>query len=577
MTRPSTPNLVDGRYSIKELIDESAHRRILEGFAAATGLTCSLLSYPDQELLISAGWRDVCQLFHRRVADAATLCQEGELALTSRLSSSDRVVFGPCSHGLVHGATPVFVKSTQVASLITGQVVFEPVDLDAARLRAEQFGFDEAAYLRAMAKVPVITRAQMRSALEFLGELATTIGELGLRTLEADALTQTFQHEIAQRREAERDLRMSRDILERTSDFVSTSTPAGVITYVNAGGWKLLGRSPMDPPLTLRIQDCHPDWSYMVVAEEGLPAASRDGIWTGETAIQNADSLAIPVSQVIICHRDADGEIEFFSTIIRDLTEQKHAAEELANYRSHLEILVAERTQALRKAQEELVQRERLAALGKLTATVAHEIRNPLGTVRSAVFSMGEALDRKDPERLERARTLAERNIQRCDAIIEELLDLTRKRELRRIETPLDDWMQRLLDERDWPPTLTVESTLDSSVSLPLDREQLRRAVINVLDNAEHAALDSEAASQLVRIRTRGTAKRAEIRVQDTGPGIAPGNQARIFEPLFSTKSFGVGLGMTIVMDIMEAHRGGIEVESEQGRGTTITLWLPNT
>jgi signal transduction histidine kinase len=117
-------------------------------------------------------------------------------------------------------------------------------------------------------------------------------------------------------------------------------------------------------------------------------------------------------------------------------------------YRSQLEALVGQRTRELEQAQAELVRRERLAVLGQLTATVSHEIRNPLGTVRNSIFSAREGLERGQDERAQRALALADRNVRRCDAIITDLLDLTRKRELHTRQTPIDTWLGGLLDEQ---------------------------------------------------------------------------------------------------------------------------------
>jgi signal transduction histidine kinase len=120
----------------------------------------------------------------------------------------------------------------------------------------------------------------------------------------------------------------------------------------------------------------------------------------------------------------------------------------------------------------------------------------------------------------------------------------------------------------------------DTAVSI--DRDRLRRAVINVFDNACQAMVGagmegagSEAHSLTVRTRERDG--RVEVIFEDTGPGMPPDIYKKIFEPLYSTKGFGVGLGLPVVKQIMEQHGGGIEIESEEGRGTRVCLWLPTS
>ncbi len=112
-------------------------------------------------------------------------------------------------------------------------------------------------------------------------------------------------------------------ILESTSDFVSTSTPDARLTYMNSAGRRLLGLENGANMRNMRIQDTHPDWAFEIVRDEGVPAAIRDGIWTGDTAVLNSRGEEIPVSQVIMSHKSPEGELEYLSTIIRDISTRK--------------------------------------------------------------------------------------------------------------------------------------------------------------------------------------------------------------------------------------------------------------
>jgi PAS domain S-box-containing protein len=272
---------------------------------------------------------------------------------------------------------------------------------------------------------------------------------------------------------------------------------------------------------------------------------------------------------------DAQGRVAEIIGVGRDITGHKHAEMELEKYRLHLEELVERRTAELRKAQSDLVEKERLAVLGQLTATVSHEIRNPLGTVANALYSLRAILPGECIASAERSLLLAERNVQRCDEIISELLDFTRRRYPQCERFAVDPWLRSLLEELSWPEHLEKLWRLESGAVVFADPERLRRAMINVIDNALQAMEEKGKGGQILEIITRIVAGRFEVVVRDNGQGIPEEIRERIFEPLFSTKNFGVGLGVPIIRNIMEDHGGGVSYESTPGEGTAVTLWLP--
>ncbi|MGW8247164.1 MAG: ATP-binding protein [Acidiferrobacterales bacterium] len=252
----------------------------------------------------------------------------------------------------------------------------------------------------------------------------------------------------------------------------------------------------------------------------------------------------------------------------------------LKHHQLHLEELVRERTERLETAQETLVRNERLAALGQLTATVSHELRNPLNAMQPSLYIIRNQIDPGDKNVIESVDRI-DRNLKRCDRIIDELLDFTRITSLQLAEVNLDDWIKSVIGELEIDPKIKIEWDLNlTGMLLRLDPERMRRAVTNVVVNACQAMLFKEEdhpgdSANILTIQTRNTGQRLELNIRDTGPGISPGDREKVFEPLYSTKNFGVGLGMPIVKQIMELHRGGVEIESEPGKGTMISLWLP--
>jgi PAS domain S-box-containing protein len=260
--------------------------------------------------------------------------------------------------------------------------------------------------------------------------------------------------------------------------------------------------------------------------------------------------------------------------VTRDIDQRKANEAELAGYRAQLEKLVKERSAALQEAQEELIRQERLAVLGRLTATVSHELRNPLGTIANALFII-----QQEPgggtEQHRRALQRCERAIARCNGIVDELLDFTRTWKPALARTQFDAWLARLLVESPPPDGVAHETHLASNATVSMDPEQVRRCVTNILSNAHEAILSVRSSGGRVVVETLSREGQLVARFSDNGPGVAEENRDRLFEPLFSTKSFGVGLGLSIVRQIMRAHGGEASfVDSPQG-GATVELTFP--
>ena len=267
------------------------------------------------------------------------------------------------------------------------------------------------------------------------------------------------------------------------------------------------------------------------------------------------------------------------SELTSNIEQRKRAEIALQKLNEGLEQTVEDRTAELRGTQEKLLRKERLAALGGLTATVSHELRNPLGAMRSATDAIKKLADRRQPH-LTRAIALLDRSQIRCDKVITDLLDYTRAPELTRSVSRIDDWLDGLLDDYEVPPGITLRRELGSDVEIGFDHDRLDRSVRNLIDNACQAMQPGdgdavEAEDHRLTVATRRADRGLELSIKDTGVGIAPDAREKVFEPLYSTKSFGTGLGLALVKQIAEQHGGGVEIMGEPENGTEIVLWLP--
>lgn len=248
---------------------------------------------------------------------------------------------------------------------------------------------------------------------------------------------------------------------------------------------------------------------------------------------------------------------------------------ELDNYRKHLEKMVEERTARLEDAQKKLVISEKMATLGKLTATVSHELRNPLGTIRASVFSVRRRLKEPD-EKLVNALDRAERNIKRCDLIIDELLNYSRTSVLNLEPTAIDSWINEVFEEMNPPEGIIVERQLKAGVTVAMDQERFRRSIVNILTNAYQAIQEkNDDKGGCVNVRTYQDNNSIIIDISDNGVGFDMANKSKLFEPLYSTKTFGIGLGIPITLQIIEQHGWNMEITGKPQVGTSVIITIP--
>lgn len=135
--------------------------------------------------------------------------------------------------------------------------------------------------------------------------------------------------DITTRKQAKREQQRLLAILEATPDFVSTADPSGRLLYMNRSGRQLMGKEPDEDLKTALIPDAHPAWAQKLIAEEGLPVARRNGVWSGETAVLRHDGREMSTSQVILSHTNTEGEVAYFSTIARDISTRKRTEQQL--------------------------------------------------------------------------------------------------------------------------------------------------------------------------------------------------------------------------------------------------------
>jgi signal transduction histidine kinase len=267
-----------------------------------------------------------------------------------------------------------------------------------------------------------------------------------------------------------------------------------------------------------------------------------------------------------------------------EIAERKRAEETLKNYSERLEEMVKERTHELEAAQDELVKQEKLSVLGQLTATVSHELRNPLGVIRSSAYYINSKLRDADDKILKHLQRIEEQ-VGLCDSIVDDLLEYTRGRRSEMVEGEINPWLEEVLGQITVPEQVTLVRELYPELPMvQFDRDKLRRVLINLVANAIQAVTaryearneKNDPYQAQVKLATSLVEDGVCIEVEDNGIGMDEETVKHAFEPLFTTRARGTGLGLAIVKKIVEEHRGSVSLDSEPDRGTKAVVVIPH-
>jgi len=236
------PDLVDGKYGFADLVELDKLRAIFQQYSNTTGLAVGLVSHHDSKLLLSTGWTRLCADFNRQCPAAEAACKDSNHELTRQLTELKQIAIHPCRNGLIDGATPVIIKGAHLADLYVGQVLFEAPAEEWFRQLALQYEFDVEDYLAALREVRILSEGQLRSALDFMREMAVLLAEVGLARLQTIETTARYS-----------------DLTEQTQEPIIVIRDR-ILVYTNPAFCRLIGCTSPDEVIGLALKDVvHPD------------------------------------------------------------------------------------------------------------------------------------------------------------------------------------------------------------------------------------------------------------------------------------------------------------------------------
>jgi two-component system NtrC family sensor kinase len=280
---------------------------------------------------------------------------------------------------------------------------------------------------------------------------------------------------------------------------------------------------------------------------------------------------------------EKDGKISSFLEISHDFTERRRQEEE---NRRHLEQMVDERTRELQETHAKLLHQDKMASLGKLSASVVHEINNPIAGILNLILLMKRILSEESPdgrgqESFDRYLTLMEAETRRISRIVANLLTFSRQSKMELGVLDINGLIEKTLVLNDNLLKIhhvKVRKALDPALPPVVGSgDQLQQVFMNMVSNAAEAMEIHGGGLLTIKTWYGGGGDTIRIAFTDTGVGIPPTHLSKLFEPFYTTKKKGkgVGLGLSVVYGIIKAHNGDVKVDSDPGNGTTFTIQLP--
>jgi two-component system sensor histidine kinase HydH len=335
------------------------------------------------------------------------------------------------------------------------------------------------------------------------------------------------------------------NVVESMAGGLVTVDTNGRIVSTNRKASHLLGyavRQVQGRPLESLIPSPH--LNIKEVVEQGK------GIIEKEVDCPSGQGGTVPLSVSVTPLKDSEGGNMGAVIILRDLRE-------------------------IRELQEKVRRSERLAALGRLASGVAHEIRNPLSSIKGFAQYFRDKFETGSEDKSYAEIMIQE--VERLNRVITQLLDFGRPKELHLDLHPLSQILEHPLQlirsDLNKRGIKLIESPIPDE-EIKVDSDQITQALLNIFLNAMESM--EKGGALRVEIVEKPERRGVEIWISDSGPGITQGNLSRIFDPFFSTKKKGTGLGLAITANIIEAHGGEILVESREGKGTTFKVFLPH-
>lgn len=537
---------------LRKIIDFEKVDALLEGFNKTTGFVTAILDL-EGNVLSKSGWRRICTDFHRINSETSVRCTQSDTILANKLAVQNRYHFYNCLNGLVDVAVPIIINGEHVANLFSGQFFFEEPDIQFFTKQAQQFGFDEESYIKAVKEVPVISEEKVKIAMDFVLNMTHLISDLGFQKKEL------IEHQ---------------DLIREM----------GKVAKI--GGWEFDAKTGKGTwtEETSKIYDLDPqDETNVEIGISFYKPHSREKI---EQAIQEAITLQKPYSLELELVT-ANGKEKWVQTIgepilengvvvkvrgsFQDITDRKKIEEKIRKLNLELEDKVLLRTAQLEASNKELE---------AFTYSVSHDLRAPLRHINGYVDLLNTKFIDQLPAKAQHYLATVSNAAKQMGTLIDDLLQFSRtgRQEVYIEKVDCNKIIKGVIEELE--PLVKNRTIHWEIMKLPIvmgDPSLLFQVWINLIDNA--LKYSRTISTTKISIGLTETADEYCFYIKDNGVGFDMQYVHKlfgVFQRLHSQKEFeGTGIGLANVQRIIHKHKGKVWAEAELDTGAIFYFSLP--
>lgn len=546
-------------YTLNDLLDIPTIQSLLDSLDEINKLPSAILD-KDGNILTATSWQDICKNFHRLNHDTERRCRESDTRININVGETVSHVIYPCPMGLIDAASPIIVEGQHLGNVFIGQLLIEEPDEKYFIEQALKYGFDRDNYLEALKKVPLCSEEHLRVNLNFIATFVQVLAEEGLKN-KRQLETERALHEHEQRLNV---------IFETSEAGIIVVSPLGVITFANRRMATMFGL-PLDELLGTHYLD------YIHESEKQAGINCMEKITKGEkTSIElvrhyvRKDGTDFWGNLTGTRFENIDGGMRDQIIVVSDISERKRAEDEK------------------RLLEQQLQQAQKLESLGVLAGGIAHDFNNILTIIRGNIF-----LAKSDPEKANGLLENIDVAVDRAAGLCQQMMAYAGKASLDKSKFNLvllvDEMIKLLKSTLPQNAAVKFECPVDK-ILISGDANQINQIIMNLVINASEAIGTAqrgirvelnvlEITSDCLETDYLGNSIRnsfyACIVITDNGEGMDEETQKRIFEPFYTTKFIGRGLGMSAVLGIVASHNGSIQLKSQKGKGTSFKILIP--